>query len=452
MSTIAAISTAPGIGGIGIIRMSGKECFDILDKIFEPINNSEKQGYTIKYGKIMDNGEIIDEVLVSYFIAPKSYTTENMCEINSHGGMIVMKQILELCLKNGANLAEPGEFTKRAFLNGRIDLTQAEAVIDVINSKTDKEAKASMNQLEGNLSKKIQEIRQDLISGMADIEVSIDYPEYDVEEVTNSQVLEILYRNKERLEKLEKSFSNGKILREGVKTAIIGRPNAGKSSLLNVLLNEERAIVTEIEGTTRDTIEEYISLEGIPFKIIDTAGIRNTDDTVEKIGVQKAIEIAKESDLIIAIFDISKRITEEDKKILEILKEKNSIIILNKIDITKECVDKEIFEKINKKIVTISTKTQEGVEDLLETMVKMVSNEEIKSDGELLVINSRHKALIIKAEQALDKAIETIKSGMPIDVIAIYIKDILEELGKITGESVTDDIISEIFSKFCLGK
>lgn len=304
MSTIAAISTAPGIGGIGIVRMSGKECFDILDKFFKPISDKPIKGYSIKYGKIYDNNEVVDEVLVSYFIGPKSYTTENMCEINSHGGMVVMKKILDICLKNGADLAEPGEFTKRAFLNGRIDLTQAEAVIDVINSKTEKEAKASMNQLEGYLSKKIKEIREDLISGMADIEVSIDYPEYDVEEVTNTKILEILDRNAKRLNELEKSFSSGKILREGVKTAIIGRPNAGKSSLLNLLLNEERAIVTEIEGTTRDTIEEFISVEGIPFKIIDTAGIRETEDTVEKIGVKKAIEIAKDSDLILSLIHI----------------------------------------------------------------------------------------------------------------------------------------------------
>lgn len=452
MSTIAAISTAPGIGGIGIIRISGKECFSILDKIFEPFNNTEKKGYTIKYGKIVDNGVVIDEVLVSYFFAPKSYTTEDMCEINSHGGMVVMRQILDLCLNNGAELAEAGEFTKRAFLNGRIDLTQAEAVIDVINSKTDKEARASINQLEGNLSKRITEIRQDLISGMADIEVSIDYPEYDIEEMTNSQILELLYRNKDRLDKIEKTFSNGKILRDGVKIAIIGRPNAGKSSLLNLLLNEERAIVTEIEGTTRDTIEEYISLEGIPFKIIDTAGIRDTNDTVEKIGVNKAIEIAEKSDLIIAIFDISKKIIDEDKKILDMLKEKNAIIILNKIDITDESIDKDIFDKTGKKIVKISAKTQDGVQDLLEEMIKMVSNEEIQADGELLAINSRHKSLICKARDALQKAIDTINSGMPLDVISIYIKDILEELGKITGESVTDDIINEIFSKFCLGK
>lgn len=452
MSTIAAISTAPGIGGIGIIRMSGKESFDILKKIFVPVSNTPEKGYSIKYGKIYDGDEIVDEVLVSYFIAPKSYTTENMCEINSHGGMVVMKRILDLCLKNGADLAEPGEFTKRAFLNGRIDLTQAEAVIDVINSKTEKEAKSSMNQLEGNLSKRIKEIRDDLISGMADIDVSIDYPEYDIEEVTNLNISDILVRNRKRLEELENSFSNGKILREGIKTAIIGRPNAGKSSLLNLLLNEERAIVTEIEGTTRDTIEEFISLGGVPFKIIDTAGIRETDDTVEKIGVQKAIDIAKDSNLIIAIFDITKKLTEEDKKILEILKDKKSIIILNKIDLNQIGVDKKIFEKYSNNIVTISTKTQEGVPELLDMMQKLVVTEEIKNDGELLVINSRHKALVHKAIMSLEKAEETLTMGMPVDVVAIYIKEILEKLGKITGETVTDDIISEIFSKFCLGK
>lgn len=452
MSTIAAISTAPGIGGIGIIRMSGKESLDILKKIFVPVSNTPEKGYSIKYGKIYDGDEIVDEVLVSYFIAPKSYTTENMCEINSHGGMVVMKRILDLCLKSGADLAEPGEFTKRAFLNGRIDLTQAEAVIDVINSKTEKEAKSSMNQLEGNLSKRIKEIRDDLISGMADIDVSIDYPEYDIEEVTNLNISDILERNRKRLEELENSFSNGKILREGIKTAIIGRPNAGKSSLLNLLLNEERAIVTEIEGTTRDTIEEFISLGGVPFKIIDTAGIRETDDTVEKIGVQKAIDIAKDSDLVIAIFDITKKLTEEDKKILEILKDKKSIIILNKIDLNQIGVDKKIFEKYSNNIVTISTKTQEGVPELLDMMQKLVVTEEIKNDGELLVINSRHKALVHKAIMSLEKAEETLTMGMPVDVVAIYIKEILEELGKITGETVTDDIISEIFSKFCLGK
>lgn len=452
MSTIVAISTAPGIGGIGIIRMSGKDCFKVLDKIFKPINKSVEKGYTIKYGKILDGEETIDEVLVSYFLEPRSYTTENMCEINSHGGNIIMRKILDLCLKNGAELAEPGEFTKRAFLNGRIDLTQAEAVIDVINSKSDKEAEASINQLEGNLSKKIKEIREDLISGLADIEVSIDYPEYDEVEITNKKIIDILEKNEKKLIKLEKSFINGKILREGVKTAIIGRPNAGKSSLLNLFLNEERAIVTDIEGTTRDTIEEYMTIGGVPFKIIDTAGIRDTNDTVEKIGVKKAIDIANKSDLIIAIFDITREINDEDRNILQILKNKNSIILLNKIDLNNQKVEDKIFYEYSKNIVKISTKTQDGFEDLIKIMQKLTEMEEINIDGENIIINSRHRALIVRAEESLKKAKETLENGMPIDVISIYIKEILEELGKITGESVTDDVISEIFSKFCLGK
>ena len=452
MSTIVAISTAPGIGGIGIIRMSGKDCFKVLDKIFKPINKSVEKGYTIKYGKILDGEETIDEVLVSYFLEPRSYTTENMCEINSHGGNIIMRKILDLCLKNGAELAEPGEFTKRAFLNGRIDLTQAEAVIDVINSKSDKEAEASINQLEGNLSKKIKEIREDLISGLADIEVSIDYPEYDEVEITNKKIIDILEKNEKKLIKLEKSFINGKILREGVKTAIIGRPNAGKSSLLNLFLNEERAIVTDIEGTTRDTIEEYMTIGGVPFKIIDTAGIRDTNDTVEKIGVKKAIDIANKSDLIIAIFDITREINDEDRNILQILKNKNSIIHLNKIDLNDQKVEDKIFYEYSKNIVKISTKTQDGFEDLIKIMQKLTEMEEINIDGENIIINSRHRALIVRAEESLKKAKETLENGMPIDVISIYIKEILEELGKITGESVTDDVISEIFSKFCLGK
>ena len=285
--TIAAISTAPGIGGIGIIRMSGEDCFEILNKFFIPIKQEPIEsikGYTMKFGHIVDkDNNRIDEVLVSFFKAPKSYTTENMCEINSHGGLVIMNQILELCLRNGAELAEPGEFTKRAFLNGRMDLSQAEAVIDVINSKTDKEAKVSVKQLEGSLSNKIENIRKKVISMMADIEATIDYPEYDIEDVTNAQILKILDEVDKELGSLEKSFYNGKIIRDGISTAIIGRPNAGKSSLLNMILNEERAIVTDIEGTTRDTIEEFIQIEGIPLKIIDTAGIRNAQDEVEKI-------------------------------------------------------------------------------------------------------------------------------------------------------------------------
>ena len=452
MSTIVAISTAPGIGGIGIIRMSGEKSFEILEKIFVT-NDKPISGYTMKYGKIVDEKNvIIDEVLVSYFIAPNSYTRENVCEINSHGGMVVMKKILELCLKNGAVLAEPGEFTKRAFLNGRIDLSQAEAVIDIINSKTDREAKASINQLEGNLSLEIKEIRKDLISMMADIEASIDYPEYDVEEVTTNKVKEVLLKQKDRLKKLEKSFDNGKILKDGINTVIIGRPNAGKSSLLNILLNEERAIVTSVEGTTRDTIEEYISINGIPLKIIDTAGIREASDEVEKIGVEKAKKIAKESDLIIGIFDISRKMNKEDYEILDILKNKNSIIVLNKIDLDENNADLEKIKEVGKPVVQISTKTREGIDNLYKEIENLIETKEISSDNEIIVTNTRHKSLITKAIISVDKSLETIENKMPIDIIVVYVKDILENLGEITGETVTEDIIKEIFSKFCLGK
>lgn len=452
MDTIAAISTAPGVGGIGIIRMSGEDCFKVLEKIFKPKTNSDIKGYTIRYGNIVNaTGEIVDEVLVSYFKAPKSYTTENMCEINSHGGLVIINKILELCLANGAELAEAGEFTKRAFLNGRIDLSQAEAVIDIINAKTDKEAKVSLKQLEGNLSTEIAEIRKIIISLLADIEATIDYPEYDIEEVTNKRILESLLEVEKKIDIMERSFENGKIIRDGIKTAIIGRPNAGKSSLLNVILKEERAIVTDIEGTTRDTIEEYIQIDGIPLKIIDTVGIRNANNEVEQIGVKKAIEIAKTSDIVIAIFDISKELTNEDEEILKLVKEKNAIIVLNKIDL-EEKVDINKLETLDKPIVRISTKKKEGIDDLYNQISEIYKLKEIANNGELIVSNNRHKKLIKNAKQNLDIAKQTILDKMPIDIISGNLKEIIEELGKITGETVTEDVINEIFSKFCLGK
>lgn len=454
MSTICAISTAPGVGGIGIVRMSGPESFDILSKIFRPKNkeNNRIKGYTIKYGNVVNlRGEIIDEVLVSYFKAPKSYTTEDMCEINSHGGIVVMNKILEVCLEAGAELAEAGEFTKRAFLNGRIDLSQAEAVIDIINSKTDKEAKVSLEQLKGNLSNEISEIRHEIISTMADIEATIDYPEYDIEEVTNNKIFNVLEDVEKRLKKLENSFENGKILRDGIKTAIIGRPNAGKSSLLNVILDEERAIVTDVEGTTRDTIEEFIQIEGIPLKIIDTAGIRNARDEVEKIGVKKASQIAKDSDIVIAIFDITRDFNEEDEEILKLIEDRNAIIVLNKIDLGND-KNLEKIKSINKPIVRISTKTKEGIEDLYNEISKIYKLNEIASNGELIVSNNRHKKLIRNAIANAEEARTTILAKMPIDIISGNLREILEELGKITGDAVTEDVINEIFSKFCLGK
>ena len=436
--------------------MSGEKCFDVLNKIFKPKKQESVEnikGYTIKYGHIVKNEEIIDEVLVSYFKAPRSYTTENMCEINTHGGNIVIRKILDLCLKNGANLAEPGEFTKRAFLNGRIDLLQAESVIDVINAKSEKEAKTGIKQLEGVLSRKIKEIKQEILDVMVNVDVSIDYPEYDVEDVTNCQISSMLDSVQNKLEILEKSFDNGKLIKEGIKTAIIGKPNAGKSSLLNAILKEDRAIVTEYEGTTRDTIEEFVNIEGVPLKLIDTAGIRDAKDEVEKIGIKKSKEIANDADLVIAIFDSSKELTAEDEEILNIIKNKKSIILLNKADLNSVLTENDAkFKEITENVIKISALNGEGLEKLYNLISKMFSLEEINVDNDVIVTNLRHKNLISKAIENVKKAKNTVQENMPIDIIAIFIKDILEDLGNITGEVVTDDIINEIFSKFCLGK
>lgn len=453
MGTIAAISTATGKGGIGIIRMSGEDCFEILDKIFKPKNKGEIKGYSIKYGNIINSetNEVIDEVLVSYFIKPRSYTTENMCEINSHGGIIVEKAILEQCLKNGAILAEPGEFTKRAFINGRIDLSQAEAVIDIINSKTEMERRASVNQLEGRLSRRIGEIQAELLDAMADIEASIDYPEYDIEETTNGKLKKILSSVENKLKLLRDSYKNGKIMQEGIKTIIVGKPNVGKSSLLNLMLNEERAIVSDIEGTTRDTIEEFINIEGIPLKIIDTAGIRKTNDEIEKIGVKKSIKVINDADLIIALFDDSRAFDDEDKEILELIKNKQAIILLNKIDLGKNNIENyKIFGK--KKVIKFSTLTEKGLDELYKTISEMFKLRDIEINDGNLITNMRQKQHVDKALDALNEAYNAIDEGMPIDISAISIKEILEELGEITGQNVSEDIINEIFSKFCLGK
>ena len=459
MDTIAAIATATGAGGIGIVRMSGDNCFEILKKIFIPKNKNvdidKVKGYTIKYGYIInpETQEKIDEVLVSFFRAPRSYTTENMCEINSHGGTVVERKILEQCLLNGASLAKPGEFTKRAFLNGRIDLSQAESVIDLINSKTDKEASASFEQLQGRLSKEIEDIRNELLDIMADIEAQIDYPEYDIEETTNEKATKILNNIKNKLMALENSFENGKLLKEGVKTVIIGKPNAGKSSLLNTLLDEDRAIVSDLEGTTRDTIEEFINIEGVPLKIIDTAGIRDTDNSVEKIGVEKAINLIDDADLIIAVFDSSKKLDKEDFRILHLIKDKKSIILLNKCDLSENNDETTSYmSNLNKTVIKASMKTKTGIDKLYKTISNMFNNDEIELNNGIIITNIRHKNQIHKAITSINGSLESINNNVTVDILAIYIKETLENLGEITGNNVSEDIINKIFSKFCLGK
>jgi len=455
-NTIVAISTAMGNGGIGIVRMSGEKSFEILEKIFRPKNKDAfVKGYQIKYGNIVDprNEEIIDEVLVSYFVSPKSYTTEDMCEINTHGGMVVEKRILELCLENGAEIASPGEFTKRAFLNGRIDLSQAEAIIDLINSKTIREARESINQLEGHLSSKIESIRQKMLDLMIAIDVNIDYPEYDEEEVTKNKDLNELKIILEELVKLENSFNTGKVLKDGVKTVILGKTNAGKSSLLNRILKEDRAIVSNIEGTTRDTIEEFVDIEGIPLKLIDTAGIRNSSNEIEKIGIQKSKKLANSADLIIAIFDITKNLDEDDQELLEIIKDKKCIILLNKIDILPENTDLENKLKlINKNILKISAMEDIGIQLLYNKIIELYSFNTESLSNDVLISNERHKNLIQKAKMEINEAINAAENDMYIDIISIYITNAMNYLAEITGNNVTDDVIDEIFKKFCLGK
>lgn len=435
--------------------MSGEKTFEILAKMFiakNPKDISEIPGYTMQYGNIVDDGKIIDEVLVSYFKAPKSYTTEDMCEINSHGGNVIMRKILQICLKNGADLAEPGEFTKRAFLNGRIDLSQAESVIDIINAKSDREAKEGIKQLEGYLATSIRQIKNEILDVMTNIEVSIDYPEYDTPEVLEDDLKKKMEEVLDKLHKLEASFDNGKLIKEGIKTAIIGKPNAGKSSLLNAILKEDRAIVTEYEGTTRDTIEEFVNINGIPLKLIDTAGIRETENEVEKIGIEKSIKYAKEADLVILIIDGSKDLSKEDIEILNIVNPKKTIIILNKIDLEQK-IDENTPEIVKfNNIIKISALKKEGIDKLYEKINDLFNFNQINVDNDIVITNERHKIQIQKAIQNLNKAIKSLSINMPIDIVAISLKDVLSDLGEITGEEASEEIINEIFARFCLGK
>lgn len=454
MNTIAAISTPAGNGGIGIIRISGNDALEIINRIWIPVKKGDFKPFSVRLGNIVDeSGEVVDQVLVSYFKAPKSYTGEDICEINCHGGNVSMQRILDIVLRNGAFLAEPGEFTKRAFLNGKMDLTQAEAVIDLINSKSEKEGKASVKQLEGKLGTEIRNIKDEIINLLADIEANIDYPEYeDIEEVRREKIIEIIEKQILKLKKLENSFESGKILKNGVLTAIIGKPNVGKSSLLNVLLKEERAIVTEIPGTTRDTIEEYVNIKGITLRLIDTAGIRKTDDVVENIGVEKSKKAIDEAELILFLIDGSSKLSHEDLELYQLIKDKPHIILINKVDIEQSKLDMKEFESDEDNMIRISAKTSEGIEQLENRIEELFNLKNLETENELIITNIRHKDLIMRAKEGLENANIAISSGIPIDMISIDIKTAIDSLGEILGESISESILDRIFEKFCVGK
>ena len=455
-NTIAAISTAIGESGIGIVRISGKMALDIGYEIFKGTKDHSFQhieNRKLTYGHIMDDDKVIDEVLIAFMKEPYTYTRENMVEIYCHGGIIPVRKILELVLRKGSRLAQPGEFTKRAFLNGRLDLTQAEAVIDIIKSKTDKSFKVSLNQLEGGLSCRINDIRHLLLTMIAHIEVSIDFPDEDLEISTGDQLELDALEIKEKISTLLSTADRGKILRDGLNTVILGKPNVGKSSLLNAVLRENRAIVTDVPGTTRDIIEEYINIDGIPLRIMDTAGIRDTLDLVEKIGVDRAKETVKQADLIIAIFDVSRELSEEDHQIIELIKDKKTIILLNKKDLPNQ-YDEHLFKNYIKDIEIINTSIISGVgiQELEASIRNMFYSGEVEINSDIVINNMRHKNQLEKALNSISSFIRDLRSMVPLDCLEVDLKNCWEALGEISGESIGEDILDRIFSEFCIGK
>lgn len=454
--TIAAIATAMTASGIGIVRISGEEAFSVIDKIYRSKNGkkvlSEMDSHTIHYGYIMDEEDVIDEVMVLLMKAPNSYTREDTIEIDCHGGVLVMKRILETVLKNGARAAEPGEFTKRAFLNGRIDLSQAESVIDIIQSKNDFALKSSMSQLQGVLTKKIQEIRGKVIHEIAFIESALDDPEHISIDGYGLELEKIVSNIRNSIKKMIDSFENGSILKEGINTVIVGKPNAGKSSLLNVLLRKERAIVTDIAGTTRDVLEEQMNLNGIILNIIDTAGIRDTTDVVEKIGVDKAKVYVENADLIIYVVDSSTKLDENDQEIIGMLLDKKVIVLLNKSDLSQVTTDEEVKLYLNKKIISVSTIENTGIDELEEEIKEMFFHGNLAFNDEVYITNIRHRNALQNSYESLGMVLRSIEDGMPEDFYSIDLMSAYEELGSIIGESVEDDLVNEIFSKFCMGK
>ena len=454
--TIAAIATAPGEGGIGIIRISGPKSLEVAEEIFFSMSGkkiSEYPARTLIFGNIKDGDKKIDEVLVAYMKGPNSYTAEDVIEINCHGGFISVKRILELVLSKDVRLAEAGEFTKRAFLNGRIDLSQAEAVIDVINAKTDKAHEVAENQLDGYLSNRIREFREKVTELLAQVEVAIDYPEEDIEFIAYTTLEEKTRELNKDIKKLYETSESGKIFREGLKTVIVGKPNVGKSSLLNSILGENRAIVTDIPGTTRDVIEEFVNIKGIPLKIVDTAGIRETDDVVEKIGVEKSMASFDTADLIIMVVDSSSELSEEDREILEKVQGKETILLLNKTDLPQVIDEEEVKKYVNKEnIIKISALHNEGIEDVHDRIEAMVYKGDIKSSSNVIITNSRHKDALYRAMKSAEDAMRAIEDRMPLDFVEVDLKNIWDYLGYINGDTVSEDLLDNIFHNFCIGK
>lgn len=459
LDTIAAISTPMGEGAIGIVRLSGPDALSISDKVFKSPSGkklTEVDSHTIHYGHIVDpkSNETIEEVMVSVMKAPKTFTREDVVEINCHGGILSVNRVLQLVITNGARLAEPGEFTKRAFLNGRIDLSQAEAVMDLIRAKTDRAADVAIGQLEGRLSKLIQRLRQEILEVLAQVEVNIDYPEYDdVEEMTNKMFKQKALYVKKEIEKLLQTAQQGKILREGLQTVIIGRPNVGKSSLLNSFVQENKAIVTDIPGTTRDVIEEYVNVRGVPLKLIDTAGIRETEDIVERIGVERSRKVLQEADLILFLLNNNEELADEDRKLFETIQGMDAIIVINKTDLEQR-IDIEEVKKLagDRKIIHVSVKEEKGIEELEETISQMYMTGEIESDDFTYVSNARHVALLNQALQSINDALNALENEMPVDLVQIDMTKAWDLLGEIIGESIHDELINQLFSQFCLGK
>ena len=454
--TIAAVATAMSPSGIGIIRLSGDESLEIIDKIYRSKSNKKKisdcKSHTIHYGYIYDGDEMIDEVMVLLMKAPNTYTKEDTIEIDCHGGVYVMKRILETVIKYGARPAEPGEFTKRAFLNGRIDLTQAESVIDVINSKNSFALKSSLSQLKGSVLTDVKKIRGNILHQIAFIETALDDPEHISLDGYNEELLSVVCNERKEIQRLLDSSDNGRILKEGINTVILGKPNAGKSSLLNVLVGEERAIVTDIAGTTRDVLEEQINLHGISLNIMDTAGIRNTEDIVEKIGVSKAKEYANKADFIIYVIDSSTALDDSDFEIMEILKDKKAVVLLNKSDLDVVTSKEEVEKHLDKTIIAISAKENTGITELEETIKDMFFHGEVSFNDEVYITNIRHKNSLQDALDSLNLVVQSIEDDMPEDFYSIDLMNAYESLGKMIGESVEDDLVNEIFSKFCMGK